>query len=918
MSHNRWSRIEELFDRVADLPPEDRIPVLERESGGDATLLREVLALLDHDKPSAIAEVIEGLALTPPPESTFEGRAIGPYRIVREIGRGGMGIVFEAIRNDGEFEKRVALKIATHGLYSDEFLPRFRNERQILAQLEHPHIARLLDGGATPEGIPFFAMEYIDGEPIDRYAETHHLPLTERIRLFLQVCEAVEYAHRHLVVHRDLKPGNILVADGFARLLDFGIAKLATGSSGATTNLGATPLTPDYCSPEQLRGEAVTARTDVYSLGLILYKLLTGEPGQTADMSSPLALDRSICQTIPVAPSNRAAAAGNRPLARQLAGDLDTIVLVSIEKDPARRYQSVSALAGDLQRYLDGTPIHARPNTALYRATRFAQRHWVGLAAVAAVILALTIGLVATAYQAQRAERRFRQVRKIANTLLDDIEVSIRELPGSVKAREVVVRTAVEYLDALLKEAGGNTALQTEVADGYVRIAGIAYNIARPSLNRPDDASRYLQQAKTILDSLHRSHPDDARISMSTIAAYRALGIFLLDTGRRADALSHIERAMELGEAAIAAHPDNPDLLNEMVFACNDRVARFYSTNDSRKQIVRHLELAERLLKLRGDSPDALDQFGLANSQAGKARAFEGDDDAALLYFRRNVDIQTKLVALRPDSNNTRRNLSIAWVNVGDLALGPIGPYSYGGAGGPQVAIDPKRRAEALEAYTKALELARLRHQKDPASDQVRLDVAIVSGRTAAAYPPGDLRAIPLLEESIAILSKLPPAMATYTLANTVTFQATLAERHRQAGQPALADAAWRSVDETYQRRLSVSKNKIPAHRSMISIYLNRAMELARRKNRTAALSLANKAEQLAREVSTHTQQDWELSGWPPRAKEWTAQVYELLGDPISARSERAAAAELWRQLSRSSTIPPRLLQEARASSEQR
>lgn len=920
MNRSEWNRVEEVFDRVADLAPGEQRDALERECGGDADLLRQVSELLEYDRPteSRIAAVIEGLARIPPPPAaevaSFEGRVMGPYRILREIGRGGMGMVFEAIRDDGQFEKRVALKIAAQAVYSPEFLTRFRNERQILAQLEHPHIARLLDGGATAEQIPFFAMEYVDGEPIDRYAETRRLGVSEVIELFLQVCEAVEYAHQHLVIHRDLKPGNILVADGFARLLDFGIAKITGGTDGTLTRHGGAPLTPDYCSPEQLRGGEVTARTDVYSLGLILYRLLTGDRGQVADVTSPLALDRSVCEMTPPAPSVRAMEKGDKALARKLRGDIDTIVLTAIEKDPARRYSSAHALRDDLRRYLDGQPIQARPHSAVYRAVRFARRHWVGLSAVAGVIAALTVGLVSTAYQAQRAERRFQQVRKIAKSLMDDVEESIRDLPGSIKAREIVVRTAVDYLDALLKEAGGDAALQSEVADGYVKIAGIAYAVARPSLGRPDDARLYFEKSKRIMDSLYRSYPADAHVGSSTVGVYSKLGLFLLDTGHRADALMHLDRAVSLGESSLAVNPNDKDLHYVMVDALTQRVARFYMTHDSAKQVALLLALTERLVKLTGDAPNALSHFGLAHSQAGKVKALDGDDSGAIAHFRRNVEVQTKLVGLLPNSSNTKRNLSIAWVNIGDAAMGPVGPNSYTGAAGPQLPLDPKRRTEAFEAYSKALELARTRLQSDSKSDQVRMDLAIVLGRTSTAFPVADPRAFAILEESLDILGKLPGTLDAYAMPFAMVYQAALAERHRQAGQKALADAAWRATEAIYHRRLKVAKRSTLAHSAMLPIYMNWAIERARRKDRTGALELARKGEQLAVDLSKLKEEDWDVEGWPPRVKQWTAQVYDLLGEHAAAQAQRAAGAEMWRVLLTHEGLPRKLVVEAKAA----
>ena len=316
MTDPRWRRIEQLFDQAADLDADQQRAFLERECGEDTDLRDKLQSLLSHDGThgSRIAAVVEAAARLPSPEETsFAGRRFGPYRIVRELGRGGMGIVFEAERDDGAFAKRVALKVATRAAYSPEFMYRFRDERQILARLEHPHIARLLDGGAAEDGVPYFAMEFVEGEPIHQYVARHELDIPERLQLFLQVCDAVDYAHQNLVVHRDLTPRNILVADGSVRLLDFGISKLLDASDGGVTAGGLVPFTPDYGSPEQVRGEAVTTRTDVYALGLVLFEILTGARAQQVDTSSPAALERAICETAVPAPSASARGSSRTP-----------------------------------------------------------------------------------------------------------------------------------------------------------------------------------------------------------------------------------------------------------------------------------------------------------------------------------------------------------------------------------------------------------------------------------------------------------------------------------------------------------------------------------------------------------------------------------------------------------------------------
>ena len=420
-----------------DLPVDERAAFVARETSGDAPLASALAGMLasSDDAARRISAIVETAAGSLAPDGAWVGRRIGPYRVIREIGRGGMGLVFEAVRDDDEYRKRVALKAAPWWRDTDAVRERFRFERQILAELEHPHIARFLDGG-TDGGLPYFVMEYVEGRPITAFCEDRRLDVRQRLELFRLVCHAVHAAHERLIVHRDLKPANILVGeDGSPRLLDFGIAKLLDPVAEPGVTDGEPIWTPDYASPEQARGRSATTRTDVYSLGLVLYEILCGERAQRAD--------RSICETDPPPPSVCAAARGDRERARRLRGDLDTIVMMAIRKEPERRYGAVAALSDDLGKYLEGRPIHARPGTPLYRAGKLLRRHALGAAAALLVAASLAAGTVATAYQARRAERRFDQVRALANAFVFDVHDRIESLAGATEARKAIVQTAL-------------------------------------------------------------------------------------------------------------------------------------------------------------------------------------------------------------------------------------------------------------------------------------------------------------------------------------------------------------------------------------------------------------------------------------------------------------------------------------------
>jgi serine/threonine-protein kinase len=456
MQPERFRRIEELFLHAVDLPPGERERWLDEACAGDADLRERVASMIEHD-----ARVTGGLArsIEAAAEAALRiGQRLGPYHLERELGRGGMGTVYLATRVDDQYRMHVAIKIATGALDSPEVLRRFREEREILARLEHPNIARLLDAGTTAEGLPYVVMEHVQGLPVDRYCDERRLGAAERLALFRGICAAVQHAHRNLVVHRDLKPSNVLVtADGVPKLLDFGIAKLLDplDPAPARTRTALRRLTPGYASPEQVRGEPVTTATDIYSLGVLLYELLAGRPPYRLDTTRPGEMERTICEVEPERPSlvvTRALDAGAREiaaarrttpkrLARALAGDLDTIVLAALRKEPARRYPSVEQLAEDLRRHVEGLPVLARPDSRRYRAAKFVGRHRVETAAVA-VLLALVVGFGASmALLARRTARERDTAERVTEFLVDVFQVPD---PAAGRGRDV---TAREILD---------------------------------------------------------------------------------------------------------------------------------------------------------------------------------------------------------------------------------------------------------------------------------------------------------------------------------------------------------------------------------------------------------------------------------------------------------------------------------------
>src|SRR5580658_664622 len=453
-----WDQVQRIFLKVVDLAPTARSTVLKQMCGGEPELRAEVESLLRTDETSesglgiAFASAIRTEAVSLLGRSGVEGKRLGAYRLIREIGRGGMGCVYLAQRADEQYESDVAIKVVRPGLDTDFILRRFRRERQILARLHHPNIAQLFDGG-TENKTPYLVMEYVQGSRITKYVQDLRLSVEDRVRLFLPVCSAVEYAHRAFIVHRDLKPGNILVdATGTPKLLDFGVSKLLRSELPDPADPQEPVMaTPDYASPEQIVGDPVTAASDVYSLGAVLYELLSGARPHRIEHAGPAGLEHAICVEPTVAPS--AAVGGMPALARRLAGDLDSIVLRAMQKDPERRYSSVEHLADDLRRHLEHRPVTARPGSPGYRLGKFVRRNSLHVVLLGAAAVA-GIGGVA-AYEARAARKRARQAalsgrvleRELAaaHRLLDDLQA---HAPPGVRACAEMVEIAKALWEA--------------------------------------------------------------------------------------------------------------------------------------------------------------------------------------------------------------------------------------------------------------------------------------------------------------------------------------------------------------------------------------------------------------------------------------------------------------------------------------
>ena len=648
-------RLKDIFARAIELDGFDRLTYIHEACGDDPEMQVEVLSLLKaHDSTVNLIDqnVVDIANQIGAAEPDLTQKKFGNYRIIREIGHGGMGTVFLAERDDGEFDQQVALKIVRQSIADSHMIERFRQERQILAGLRHPNIAMLLDGGISELGEPFIAMEFVEGLPLNEYAASHNFDVADKLKLFLKVCSAVAFAHRNLVVHRDIKPTNIFVtADGEPKLLDFGLAK-AFENDSAATQTAIRAFTPAYASPEQITGRKITTASDVYSLGVVLYEMLTGSKPLEVDNKSFDEIVQTVTATHPMPPSavgNGSHSTGSTSL---LKGDLDNIVLTALRKEPERRYGSVEDLAQDIRNYLDGRPVSARPNTFGYRATKFVLRNRIAVLASALVLLFLVGGIAVSLWQANvarrerdRAERRFQDVRKLSNSLLFDITPKIENLPGATEAREAVVSRALEYLDSLAAESSNDNSLREELAAAYEKVGDLQGNPNRPNLNNYGGAVESYVKALTI----RRSLPVTAE---NRRAMARNLQNSSLIRNRQNDisgSITDAESAVAIYDQLIAESPSDVDLKLDRIAAVMDQ-GQIYSRNNQYGTAV-------PLFQKSVDELGALDQDSLAVRKLqtkayaflGNALSWNGSQDEADSEMSKAVSIIDDLKFRFPD-----------------------------------------------------------------------------------------------------------------------------------------------------------------------------------------------------------------------------------------------------------------------------
>jgi len=789
---DRSERVAELVESAFDLEAAERINFLDRSCGEDSELRGEVESLLKFQRQAR--KFIETPAYKLAAESLAgedagelkTGEEVGDYKIRSLLGEGGMGEVYLA--EDAQLGRTVAIKLVKRVFGRASFLRQFQQEERILAGLNHPHIAHLYGGAVTGDGLPYFVMEYVAGDRLDDYCERQQLPITLRLELFRKICSAVTYAHQHLVIHRDLKPGNIRVTpEGEPKLLDFGIAKLldeAAATPEQTMTLAAV-MTPEYASPEQVRGERMTTASDVYSLGVILYELLTGEKPFRLTSRRPEEIARAITEHAPARPSTvlRSASfqlAGSRNLKRRatsLRGDLDNIVLMAMRKEPERRYASVAQLSDDLRRHLQGLPVLARKDTWSYRSAKFVQRHKVTVAAAALVALTLFGGILATAWQARRAEaqraraeRRFGEVRRLARSLMFEIHDSVADLPGSTPTRQLIVSHALEYLNSLAQEASDDPSLLRELASAYVKVGNVQGNPNNANLGDMAGALESFHKGKRIADQLLSSNPSDAQArrqlgviqekmcevqsamgnlpgavanagrslaafkalaetNPAEVAAQRSLAISLLkfgdvlgnpnfpNNGDQEGAIAHYQSALTILQALPPSEDAGDFKTRRLIALIDERLGTMLdlrgNTTEAERRFRESQTIRLELAEQHPENTDLVRDAAIAYEKMANVLTASGNLPAALESRQQSLGIFTRLAEADPKNVLAQQSLAISCMHLADL-LGSPKAHNLG------------RPAEAIAAYERARDL--LTKHGDPADPKIRGRLQLIEG----------------------------------------------------------------------------------------------------------------------------------------------------------------------------------------------
>jgi eukaryotic-like serine/threonine-protein kinase len=695
-----WKQIKEIFNEAIDLSEDERTEFLKKVDKNLRSEVQKLLKANENADDFMVESAFVDAGLVDENEADFYlGKQIDNYKILEEIGHGGMGTVYLAVKADESFDKKVAIKLIKRGMDTGAVLKRFVMERKILAQLENPNIASLLDGGSTPDGLPYLVMEFVEGLPVTKFCDSNNLDISDRLELFQKICSAVSYAHQNLVVHRDLKPSNILVTkDGTPKLLDFGIAKLLHPDWSLETDEATATMfrlmTPEYASPEQIRGLPITTASDVYSLGVVLYELLSGERPYKIDSRLPQEVANIILTEEPVRPSSVVSgqwlvvnkntkgnsAKTTNPQSKiqnpkSLRGDLDNITLKALRKEPERRYQTVQEFSEDIRRHLAGLPVTATADTTFYRVEKFVKRHRAGVLAGLFMFFSLVGGISVAIWQAvearkerAKAERRFNEVRQLANSLVFEFHDSIQNLPGSTPFRELLVSRALEYLDKLASEAGQDRSLQFELADAYDKIGDIQGGFGTSHLGQRQKASESYRKALEIREALLIAEPNSVDLRRKLSVSYTKLGDTLwieVDTNGTLDAYG---KALEINKNLNVDWPD--DIQNRWDLAlAHGKFGYMHGASGHADEALENTRQAVVMMEqIAASDPDnAKIQGDLALSYDRVAEMLTGlteNHAEALLLFRKSQKIGDTLVAADPLNTKLRRGQAVGDYNV--------------------------------------------------------------------------------------------------------------------------------------------------------------------------------------------------------------------------------------------------------------
>jgi tetratricopeptide (TPR) repeat protein len=866
----RFLRIEAIFDEVLAAPQEARTELLEIRCGGDRELAAEVRALLRAC--AAEEQVTASRRLQPKAERDSHpgGKRVGPYELDHLLGRGGMGAVYLAHRADGQFEQQVAIKLIDLPLATDVFRERFRQERQILAELQHPYIARLLDGGVTADGDLYLVMDYVDGVPIHRFCEKQRLSLPHRIGLFMRVCEAVQFAHQNFVVHRDLKPDNILVAeDGTPRLLDFGTAKLLSPSlAGLASNLtreGYQSFTPQYASPEQVLGNPITTASDTYSLGVLLYLLLTGTlPYELKELTTAEML-RVICQEPPRRPVQAADSH------QRLDADLEAILLKALRKEPKERYLTAEQLASDLRAYLAGLPVVARRGTLRYRADKFIRRHRWGLAAAALLAATLVAGVAGVLWQSRvankerrQAEARSADLRELSNSLLSELDEAIKQLPGSTGVQKLLVTRVLEHLDRMARDAQGDRQTELDLVDAYTRLGNIQGNAYDQNLGDPPGAFLSLNKALAIAGPLAASNLKDRDAILALARVQQSRSEILWQTGRTPEAVPVIREALKSYDALAAAPHASAALIYEVASAygtLGDELGQIGTASlaDSAGAITAYrqaLALDDRTLNIDPNFLRAKRGIAITRMKVGSVE-METDPAEALKEFQ--ASLQRADALPKPDQGTLpAMRLRQMLLRKQANAFARLGAY-----------------AQAVPLFERSYEICRHLASQDPKDFRALYDVVTVLDDEATSYEDA---ADPLLAV------RIPDMRANLMHAEKILLQAAAVLERLLEQDP--ANDLWKAYLASMQVRIGAARGNLRAP--------------------AASDELATKSLLVLRQLAQESQAS-------PIVLEQTASAY-LKAEPASLRDPHFAIACAEREVAMShEMMPSRLLTLAQA-----